>query len=323
MRNGPRKHLLSQLAHVELLTPTLAESVEFFAAMMGLTVTHRTAESAYLRCWGEFQHHSLKLTQADAPGLGHVAWRADSPDALGRTAAAIEAAGLGCGWTDGDHGHGRAFRFKDPDGHLSEVFWDVERFRTTGPNATPMKTRSARQPLGGAGVRRIDHVTLSCGDLEPVSEFFIDTLGFLQTERVRIGDTDELLLSTLTVNCRDHDLNLVKDYWGASGRLSHLAFWCDTRDEIMRFADICVEYDLPMQFGPSRHRGTELFFLYVTEPGGNMIEYCTGGYLVFEPDWEVVDWSTDDNQAVMWATEFPEHFYTKGTPPVTEHVTRS
>jgi catechol 2,3-dioxygenase len=255
--------------------------------------------------------------------LGHASWRAESAEALARTVAAIEPTGLGRGWIDGDRGHGRAYEFVTPDGHLCEVFWDVERFRTSGPEAPGMKTRSARYPLGGAGVRRVDHVTLSCGRLEPVSDFFIDTLGFLQTELVRVGQTEDLLLSTLTVNCRDHDLNLVKDYWGVSARLAHLAFWNDTRDEIMRFADICVEHGLELKFGPSRHRGTELYFLYVKEPGGNIVELCTGGYLVFEPDWEVVEWSSDDNQAVMWETPIPDVFYGNGTPEVPEQLAQS
>jgi catechol 2,3-dioxygenase len=320
MRNGKRKHLLSQLAHVELLTPKLAESVEFFTTLLGLSVTHQSERSAYLRGWGEFQHHSLKLTEAPEPGLGHVAWRAEGAEELQRVAAELEAAGFGRGWSDGDVGHGPAYQFMDPDDHLGEIFWEVERFRATGAEGPTMKTRSTRLPLNGAAVRRLDHVTLGCSTVEPMSDFYMQKLGFLQTELARFEGKDELLLSTLTTQTRDHDLNLVLDWYGARGRLTHLAFWNDTRESINHFADLATEYDINLAFGPSRHRGTELYFLYVIEPGGNMIELCTGGYSVFEPDWEVVEWSTADNQAVMWATTFPEEFYKFGTPPVPESV---
>jgi catechol 2,3-dioxygenase len=323
MRNGPRKHLVSQLAHVELLTPRLPESIEFFTELLGLSLVEKTDRSAYLRCWGEFQHHSLKLTEAPQPGLGHAAWRADSAEALERAAAEIEATGRGQGWIDGDRGHGRAYQFMDPDDHLGEIFWEVDRFRASGADAPTLKTRSTRMPMNAAAVRRLDHVTFGCSTVEPSSAFYTETLGFLQTELARFDGSDELLISTLTTNCRDHDLNLVRDWYGARGRLTHLAFWNDTREAINHFADLATEYAIELKFGPSRHRGTELYFLYVTEPGGNMIELCTGGYFVFEPDWEVVEWSTSDNQAVMWATEFPESFYKFGTPPVSEPATSS
>ncbi len=320
MRNGKRKHLLSQLAHVELLTPDLKASVSFFENFLGMSLTDGTETSAYLRCWGEFQHHSLKLTESPEPGLGHVGWRAESAEDLERTVAELDASGLGTGWNEGDVGHGPAYQFVDPDDHAGEVFWEVERFRTKGIEAPTMRTRSARLPINGASVRRLDHVTLGCSTVEPSSEFYMGTLGFLQTELTRIEGSDDLLISTLTTNCRDHDLNLIRDWYGAPGRLAHLAFWSDTRDSINHLADLGVDYEIDLAFGPSRHRGTELYFLYVKEPGGNMIEVCTGGYLVFEPDWEVVEWSTAENQAVMWATEFPESFYKFGTPPVPELV---
>ena len=39
--------------------------------------------------------------------MGHMAFRATSPEALERRVAVIEASGLGKGWIDGDLGHGR------------------------------------------------------------------------------------------------------------------------------------------------------------------------------------------------------------------------
>ena len=38
-------------------------------------------------------------------------------EALERRVKAIDGAGLGEGWIDGDVGHGPAYRFRDPDGH--------------------------------------------------------------------------------------------------------------------------------------------------------------------------------------------------------------
>lgn len=119
------KHLLSQLAHVEILSSRPAETVTFLEQQLGLEISERAGPSVYLRGWGEFFHHSLKVTESTQPGLGHVGWRTDSAEDLTDLARALATTDQGVGWMDGDHGHGPAYRFLSPDGHLNEVFWAV------------------------------------------------------------------------------------------------------------------------------------------------------------------------------------------------------
>ena len=84
---------------------------------MGMTESGHRGDSVYLRGWDDYEHHTLKLTASKAAGMGHVAFRATSPEALERRAAIIGAAGFGTGWTDGDLGHGPAYAFTTTDGH--------------------------------------------------------------------------------------------------------------------------------------------------------------------------------------------------------------
>jgi catechol 2,3-dioxygenase len=116
----------AQLAHVELLTPVLGGTLRFFKDLLGMQETEREGRSAYLRGYEDQYHHSLKVTAAPRAGLGHVAWRARSPQALERRVVAIEATGLGRSWINGEIGHGRAYRFDTPEGHRMERFWDVD-----------------------------------------------------------------------------------------------------------------------------------------------------------------------------------------------------
>ena len=51
--SGVPTRLLSQLAHVELITPQPAESLAFFTDVLGLELTEQAGQSAYLRGWGE------------------------------------------------------------------------------------------------------------------------------------------------------------------------------------------------------------------------------------------------------------------------------
>src|SRR3984885_11224673 len=94
-------HDVDHIAHAELLTPFPEESLRFFVELFGMQIEHREAQSVFLRGWGEYQPYGLKLTESRLPGLGHTALRAWSPEALERRVAAIEASGLGIGWSDG------------------------------------------------------------------------------------------------------------------------------------------------------------------------------------------------------------------------------
>ena len=113
---------LAHLSHVELLTPKPDESLFYFREILGMEVAGESGDSVYLRCFGDYERTSLKLTAAGQPGVGHIAYRTHSPEALERRVAALEAGGVRGEWLDGDVGHGRAYGFLDPDGHRFELF---------------------------------------------------------------------------------------------------------------------------------------------------------------------------------------------------------
>ena len=125
-------HEIAHLGHAELLTPEPEQSLRFFTEVLGLTENGRSGDSVYLRTWDDYEHHSLKLTAAATSGIGRTGLRAASAQALDRRVAAIEAAGLGLGWRDGDTGIGPTYLFRDPDGHEFELYWETERYRPPG-----------------------------------------------------------------------------------------------------------------------------------------------------------------------------------------------
>lgn len=121
MSTGPVSHEIAHLAHAEMFTPDLDGSLWFFRTLLGMRETARQADSVYLRCYEDPYHHSLKLTAAERPGLGMLGWRTTSQDALERRAIALDGAGLGSGFSTGDIGVGRTYRFTSPDGHPMEL----------------------------------------------------------------------------------------------------------------------------------------------------------------------------------------------------------
>lgn len=312
------RHLISQLAHVELLTPEPEKTLWFFTDLLGMEVSAREGQSVYLRGWGEDFHHSLKVTEAPRSGLGHAAWRSDGPEELEQVAAALSDSGFGIGWSDGDLGHGKTYRFRTPDGHNQQVFWEVERWVAPEELRSTLKNRVQRYTGRGAAVRRIDHVNMLAKDLPGTRALFQDVLAFKYNEQVYLPVPEIEVCSFLACSNISHDLGLVRDNMGGSGRLHHVAFWQDTREEVMRTADIMRDAGIHIEWGPHRHAVTEAFFLYVWEPGGNRIEIYHGGYLNFAPDWGPIRWYINEHPNSYWLNPPPTTLNREvyGTPPL-------
>jgi catechol 2,3-dioxygenase len=85
---------VAHIGHAELLTPAPEASLEYFTTLLGLTVVAAAGGSWYLRGYGDYEPYCLKLTASASPGLGHLAVRAWSPEALARRVDWLKAAGI-------------------------------------------------------------------------------------------------------------------------------------------------------------------------------------------------------------------------------------
>ncbi len=308
---------LAHLGHVEILTPKPAESLAFFTNVFGMEETDRAGQSVYLRAWGDYDHCTLKLTEAKQAGLGHVGWRAFSPQALERRVQALAAQGCGKGWIEGDVGHGRAYQFIDPDGHPMELYYESRKY--VAPDG--LRSRLFNQPHKytgcGVAVKRLDHVNLICSDVTPNRRFLQEQLGFQLHELLQpeVAGTEEG--AWLSVTPLTHDIAYVRDFTDQHGRLHHIAYWLDAREEVLRAADILTEHDIFIEAGPAKHNISQAFYLYLYEPGGNRVEIYSGGYLVFAPDWQPIIWrKAERGRGVYWGATLPESFKTYGTPVI-------
>lgn len=308
---------IAYLGHVELGTPKIEESLWFFKELMGMSEVARDGDSVYLRVWGEHDLTTLKLTETPEAGLRHVGWRAMSDAALERRAKAIEATGQGIGWIDGDVGHGRAYQFRMPAGHLMEVYWDRELYAAE-PGAEPYyKNMAQNMPSHGAGIRKIDHLHVLTDDVPANRGFLADQLGFKLRENIVLDDGREIS-SWNSVTPLVHDIAVSLDaVVGARGRLHHVGWLCDNREDVLRAADIMAANGIFIETGPGKHKISHQYFMYVYEPGGNRIELVTQGYLIFEPDWKTVTWTEADRRdGQAWGLRMPESFHAYGTPEV-------
>jgi catechol 2,3 dioxygenase len=276
-----------------------------------------SGDSVYLRAFGDYERASLKLTAAPHSGLGHVAYRSVSPEALERRVAALEEAAAADGeWHDGDVGHGKAYRFRDPDGHLLEIFYDSERVEPPAHLRPALKNQPLRYPGRGVGVRHLDHINLLAVEPGEQRAFLEPTLGLRLTEQIVLDDGSEAGV-WLASNQKSYDLTYTRDATGTRGRLHHIAYFVDQREDVLRGADIFLEHGVVMESGPHKHAIQQTFFLYTWEPGGNRVEICAGGFLIFDPAHEPVVWSQAERaKGQAWGMQTVPSFHIKGSPSV-------
>ncbi len=279
-------HYISQLAHIELYSPKVEETVKFLTEIAGLDETGRDETSVYLRAWGDYFHHTLKITHRDQPGMAHLAWRADSPEALEDAVQHLESTGAGIGWVDGDLGHGRAYRFHSPDGHVHEIFWDVVWLRETGQRGSVFADRYASNRRRGMSPRRFDHVTIFTTNY-PAEKVFWKAMGLKNPDEVRITDQIPPVGGLFTTGNLSHDIAIFTDPKGTpgAGSFNHVAWNFDSREEVLLACDWIIENGYQLEMGaPTRHKADEGFFIYVIEPGGNRFEFYAAARLIFAPD---------------------------------------
>jgi catechol 2,3-dioxygenase len=165
---------VAHVGHAELLTSRPEASLEYFTTLLGLTIVAEQGGSWYLRGYGDYESYCLKLTASSSPGLGHMAVRAWSPEALARRVAWLKDAGVPGGWVDPEAGKGPAYEFPDPDGHRIRVYYETSKYVPAAGDRPAMKSNHQRYRGVGANVRRLEHVNLMASDVRACREFCTD-----------------------------------------------------------------------------------------------------------------------------------------------------
>ncbi|MCA1952337.1 MAG: VOC family protein [Hyphomicrobiales bacterium] len=310
-------HDIAHLGHVELLTDRPEASLDFFVRILGLTESGREGDSVYLRAFDDYEFHTLKLTAAKTTGVAHIGYRAASEAALMRRVRVIEAMGCGIGWSEGDRGHGRAYRFRDPDDHVFEIYFETEKYVAPPEERPALKNQAQRNHGRGCAVRRLDHLNLLAQDVGAIHDFLPRALGSRVTEMIRL-DNGGLGGCWFTVNNKTYDIAYTRDHTSARGRFHHVTYAVDQREQVLQAADVFLENGVAIETGPHKHAIQQTFFLYVYEPAGNRVEVANpGARLILDPDWQPVVWTeAERKKGQAWGLKTIESFHTHGTPPV-------
>ena len=132
-----------------------------------------------------------------------------------------------------------------------------------------------------------------------------------------IPERPDFVVFAMTTVCeRSHDLGLVWDPSGVPARINHVAYFVDSREELLRVADVLLNADVAIEFGPGKHGMGEQDYLYIREPGGMRVEINAGGYRNYEPDWETVRYEPQQGSNVFYKNLGLPHSMFESFPPV-------
>lgn len=305
---------LAHLAHVEITSPDVEASVDFYVNRFGMREAGRADGNVYLRCWGDYYTYSLVVVPGDEPSLHRMAWRTTSIAALEAAAARIEEKGIIGTWSAGGSGYGKAYEFVGPYGHPMRLVYELDRYEATPENASVYPDRPERRSDHAGAPRFLDHVTITASDVRGFCEWYSEVLGYRTMAYTQLDEAPITIFGVLTTNEKSHDLGVVLDTSGRPGRVNHIAFWVDTYEELVICADVMIERGTPMEYGPSIHGIGEQNFLYFREPSAMRIELNSGGYRNYVPDWQPLLWKPSDGSANIFRNSAMPHSMTESFP---------
>jgi catechol 2,3-dioxygenase-like lactoylglutathione lyase family enzyme len=115
-------------------------------------------------------------------------------------------------------------------------------------------------------VRRLDHFNCLATDVKANREFFEHYLGFRLTEQIVLNDGTEAGM-WLTCTNKSYDFAYTREAHGVKGRFHHITYALDSREDILRAADVFLENGVHIETGPHKHAVSRPSSFTSTSPG--------------------------------------------------------
>lgn len=249
----------SRLGYVLLSVRDLARTREFYTDIVGLKVSREQAGRVFLRC--SDKPYDLVLREGDEIGVGRIGFEMASLKDLEK--AFTHTNGLGLGPKDvgsaelADLALQAAFRIRNPASGL-EIELYFGQSKETVPYAPPL-----------AKIARLGHVVLNVADFAAEHDLWVNKLGFAVSDHV----PGKIAFLRCFPNPLHHSLALIG---GSVNGLNHVNFMVSDIDDVGAAIYRMKANNVPIVFGPGRHKPSESIFLYFLDPDGMTVEYSFG-----------------------------------------------
>ena len=274
---------------IQIRVLDLDKTLNFYKEILGLDEVGKTSDGrVMLKCYDEFDHHSVVLRKADKAGLDYVAFKCvkseletikDKVEKFGYKTTEVAP-------NTEQPGFGKQYKFNICTGHEFHIYADVELAKDHPQLKNPDIWNT--QPRGMRATR-LDHFLLYGPGVAEAERFCIEVFGMYTPEVLNAPDGSRVG-TWLTGNNKPHDLAIVE--YPKPGTFHHVGFFLQTWEDILNAADLIAINHLKLDIGPTRHAITRGLSIYFWEPSGNRIETYCGGYTA-NPDNPLRVWDAD------------------------------
>ncbi|MDP2743003.1 MAG: catechol 2,3-dioxygenase [Hydrogenophaga sp.] len=291
---------IMRIGHVSLRVMDMAAAVKHYENVLGMKTTMEDKHgNVYLKCWDEWDKYSVILTPSDQAGMNHVAYKVKSDADLDALKLKIEASGIQTEVLPEGAlpSTGRMLQFTLPSGHEMRLYAMKEYVGTEVGTINPDPWPDG---LKGAGAHWLDHVLLMCpfdpgqgiNKVAENTQFFMDVLGFFQTEQITVGPGGAFqLASFISCSSKPHDIAFVG---GPTAALHHISFFLDSWHDILKAGDVMAKNKVRIDVAPTRHGLTRGETIYFFDPSGNRNETFAGLGYQAQPDRPVTTWTEEE-----------------------------
>jgi 2,3-dihydroxy-p-cumate/2,3-dihydroxybenzoate 3,4-dioxygenase len=250
-----------KLGYVALNVTDVDRSTAFYTQMVGLDLSERVAGGpAFLRCGSD--HHHVILYAAARPGVKRVAFELESRAELDRAREHLAGLGLAVHEVGADERaalrQGDGLRFAEPHSGLT-----IEFYTRMLQMASPFAQRLTK-------IVRLGHVVLSVDRFDEMASYLTSNLGFAISDFVE----GRFAFMRCQPNPLHHTFAIGKSIEG--NHLNHLNFMVSDIDDIGVAMNRLVKAEVPIVFGPGRHKPSGSIFLYFLDPDAMTVEYSFG-----------------------------------------------
>ena len=241
-----------RMGHATFETQDIERSLAYYTEVLGLGVTARTRDAAYLAAPGDV--HSVVLRAADASRCARLALQV-APDAdLDAMMRHMRAFGLAPERrSDPEPGLADLVTVADPAGLQIDLF--------------PMRDVSAK-PRATHGIvpRKLGHTAFFADDVQKQADFYCQVLGF------RVSDWIGDFFVFMRCSPDHHTVNFLR---GPNGRMHHMAFELNDWHHVKQACDHLNRHDVKLVWGPGRHGPGHNIYTYHMNADAIMVEmFC-------------------------------------------------
>ena len=208
-----------RLGYVHLRVTDLEEARNHYSNTLGMEVVHEEPGKLWLKCWDEWDHHSLMIEEGGV-GLVKLGYKVETDDDL----ATFENRAQQFGTTTGRFSAGENLKVGDglrltlPSEQTIELYTEME---FTGTDTGSINPEAWPRNMRGVGTHWIDHALIPAEDPGLIERFMMEVLDFKPAERVvESMDHPELIGTWMSCGESPHDLAVIK---GPNSKLHHFA----------------------------------------------------------------------------------------------------